>query len=85
MVRCGRSAVFMWLRKLHTIEGHVLCHATVVSSTNLLKAEECRRLYVLHEQYSFVQPSLFTEYIDRLCFKYSCYHPQYIAKDWWCG
>ena len=47
MVRCGQSAVFMWLRKLHTIEDHVLCHAMVVSSTNLLKAEEYRRLHVL--------------------------------------
>ena len=27
--------------KLHTIEDHVMCHATVESSTNLLKAEIC--------------------------------------------
>ena len=37
MVRCGRSAVFVWLCKPHTIEGQVLCHATVVNTTNLLK------------------------------------------------
>ena len=36
MVRCGRPPVLVWLCKLHTIEDHVLCHATVVSSTNLL-------------------------------------------------
>ena len=35
MVQCGRSAAFMWLCKLHTIEGHVLHHVTV-ESTNLL-------------------------------------------------
>ena len=35
MVRCGRPAVFVWLCKLHMIEDHVLCHATVVSSTNI--------------------------------------------------
>ena len=32
MVRCGRPAVFVWFCKLRTIEDHVLCHATVVSS-----------------------------------------------------
>ena len=42
-----QPAVLMWLCKLHMIEGHVLCYyATVVSSTNLLKAEEFRRLHV---------------------------------------
>ena len=47
MVRCGRPAVFVWLCKLHTIGDHVLCHATVVSSTNIFKAEESRRLHVV--------------------------------------
>ena len=46
-VRCGRPAVFIWLCQLHTIEDHILCHAMVVSSTNLIKAEESRRLHVL--------------------------------------
>ena len=39
MVWCGRPAAFMWLCKPRTIEDHVLCHATVVSSTNLLKSQ----------------------------------------------
>ena len=48
MVRCGRPAVFVWLCKLHTIEYHVMCHATVVvSSTNVFKVEESRRLHVV--------------------------------------
>ena len=47
MVRCGRPAVFVWLCKLHTIEDRVLCHATVISSTYLLKAEESWRLHVV--------------------------------------
>ena len=29
MVPCGRPAAFVWLCKLHTIEDHALCHATV--------------------------------------------------------
>ena len=33
-------AVFVWLCKLHTIVDHALCHATVVSTTKLLKNEE---------------------------------------------
>ena len=47
MVRCGRPAVFVWLCKLHTIEDHVLYHATIASSTNIIKAEESRRLHVV--------------------------------------
>ena len=47
MVRCGRPAVFVWLCKLHTIEDHPLCLATVVSSTNILKDEESRCLHVV--------------------------------------
>ena len=43
--RYGRLAVFVWLCKLHTIEGRVLCRAKVVSSKNLLKAVESRRLH----------------------------------------
>ena len=38
MVRCGWPSVFMWLCKPHTNEDHAQCHATVVSSTNLLKS-----------------------------------------------
>ena len=34
VARCSRPAVFIWLCKFHTIEDHVLCHATVVSITN---------------------------------------------------
>ena len=49
MVRCGRSTVFEYLCKLHTIDNHVLCHATVVSidGADLVKVEESRRLHVL--------------------------------------
>ena len=46
MVLCGRQAVFVWLCKLHTIDYNVLCHATVVNSTNITKAEESRRPHV---------------------------------------
>ena len=47
MVPCGRPAVFMRLCKLHAIEYHALCHATVESRKNLLETEEPRRLHVL--------------------------------------
>ena len=46
---CIRHVV---LQKLDTIEDNVLCHATVVSNTHLLKAEEFRRLDVLQLFYS---------------------------------
>ena len=56
----------MWLCKLHTIENHVLCHATVgVSSTNLLKAEESRCLYVL-QLYS-IGESVQSQHITKDC------------------
>ena len=55
MVRCGRPAVLVWLCKPHTIEDHVLRHATVVSSTNVFKAEEPRRLHVVLPTGEFVQ------------------------------
>ena len=55
MVRCGRPAVFMGLCKLRAIDDHVQCHATVVSSTNLLKADESWRLRVL-QLYSIGEP-----------------------------
>ena len=48
MVRCDRPAAFVWLYKLHTTEDHVLCHATVVNSTYIIKAEESRRLHVVY-------------------------------------
>ena len=38
---------FVRLCKFHTIEDHVLCHTTVGSSTNIIKAEESRRLHVV--------------------------------------
>ena len=47
MIRCDHQAVFVWLCKLHTIEDHVRCHATVVSRTDIIKAEESRRLHVV--------------------------------------
>ena len=47
MVRCGRPAVFVWLCKLHTIKDYVLCHATVISSTHIIKAEEFRRRHAV--------------------------------------
>ena len=48
MVRCGQPAVFVGLCKLHTIDDHVLCHATVVvSGTDVFEAEESRRLHVI--------------------------------------
>ena len=52
MVRCGRPAVFVWLSNLYTIEDHVLCHATVVSSTNIIKAEESRHRTLLESQFN---------------------------------
>ena len=39
--------VFVWLCKLHAIEDHVLCHATVVRSINILKVEEYPLLRVV--------------------------------------
>ena len=47
-VRCGRPAVFVWLCKLHTIEDHVLSHATVVASIAQIRVEESRRLHVVY-------------------------------------
>ena len=41
------ASCLLVLCKLHTIEDHVLCHATVMSSTNIIKADESRRLHVL--------------------------------------
>ena len=76
MVRCGQPAFFMWLCKLHTIEDHVLCYATAVRSTNLLKSR--RRLHVL-QLYSvgdsFQRIHRLTYVSDSAC------HPQHIAKD----
>ena len=63
-VRCGRPTVFVWLCKLHTIEGHVLCHATVVSRLNIIKAEKSRRLHVALLDFSLPTPVAFPARVD---------------------
>ena len=59
MVRCDRPAVFVWLYKLHTIGDHVLCHATVVWSTNVFKAGVCTLLYSTGESVQCIHSLLY--------------------------
>ena len=85
--------VFGWLCKLHTIEDHVLCHATVVSRTDLLKAEESRasaRTYcccctvVLYWGVCYVQDIMLYCMLESL----SCCHPHHTTHcyyDDWSG
>ena len=75
MVRCGRPAVFVWLCKLRTIEGHVLlCYAMVVSSTNIFKVKESQRLHVV--LFCRVR-SMYTQ--STVCFRQCC-HPQNTSR-----